>query len=70
MILKPANCTRALVSLYSDEKQFGMSIADNGVGFDPSQVNSTKFGLRIMRERAESIGARLALLTGKRMPCS
>jgi PAS domain S-box-containing protein len=64
-VLKHANCTRALVSLYSDDKQFGMSIADNGVGFDPALVNSTKFGLRIMRERAESIGARLEILQVK-----
>lgn len=61
-ILKHANCTRALISLYSDDRQFGMSIADNGIGFDPNLVNSTKFGLRIMRERAESIGARLEIL--------
>lgn len=60
-ILKHANCTRALVSLYNDSKQYGMSIADNGSGFDPALVNSTKFGLRIMRERAESIGARLEI---------
>lgn len=64
-ILKHANCTRALVSLYSDDKQFGLSIADNGSGFDPALVNSTKFGLRIMRERAESIGARLEILQVK-----
>jgi PAS domain S-box-containing protein len=64
-ILKHANCTRALVSLYSNDQQFGMSIADNGVGFDSSLVNSTKFGLRIMRERAESIGARLEILQQK-----
>lgn len=64
-ILKHANCTRALVSLYNDDKQYGMSIADNGVGFDPALVNSTKFGLRIMRERAESIGARLEILQVK-----
>lgn len=60
-ILKHAHCTRALVSLYNDNTQFGMSIADNGIGFDLSLVNSTKFGLRIMRERAESIGARLEI---------
>jgi PAS domain S-box-containing protein len=64
-ILKHANCTRALVSLSSDDREFRMSIADNGVGFDPSQVNSSKFGLRIMRERAESIGARLEILQVK-----
>lgn len=60
-VLKHANCTKALVSLYSDDRQFGMIIADNGTGFDPGLVNSTKFGLRIMRERAEAIGARLEI---------
>ncbi|MCW5575633.1 MAG: PAS domain S-box protein [Burkholderiales bacterium] len=58
-ILKHARCTKMLVSLHSDEKSLGMTVADNGVGFDPALVTGDKFGLRIMRERAESIGAKL-----------
>jgi signal transduction histidine kinase len=34
-----------------------LTIADNGVGFDPGMVKPDQIGLRIMRERAESIGA-------------
>jgi signal transduction histidine kinase len=34
-------------------------ITDNGIGFDPSQVKPTSLGMRIMRERAEAIGADL-----------
>lgn len=60
-VLKHAQCTKVLVSLFRDGKQFGMTIADNGIGFDPALVTSNKFGLRIMRERAESIGARLEI---------
>jgi signal transduction histidine kinase len=34
-----------------------MEIKDNGVGFDPSTVKPTSLGMRIMRERAETIHA-------------
>ncbi len=36
-----------------------LSIADNGDGFDEADVPSGHLGLQIMRERAESVGARL-----------
>jgi signal transduction histidine kinase len=36
-----------------------LEISDNGIGFDTDAVRSTSMGLRIMRERAESIGAEL-----------
>ena len=41
-----------------------LSVRDNGVGFDPTKVESSEgsgWGLRIMRERAESVGARFSL---------
>lgn len=41
-----------------------LSVRDNGVGFDPTKVESSDgsgWGLRIMRERAESVGARFSL---------
>jgi signal transduction histidine kinase len=41
---------------------FSLQISDDGDGFDPSGVLSKEqFGLRGMRERAEAIGARLAI---------
>ena len=38
-----------------------VSITDNGMGFDPSDVPADRFGLRTMRERAEMIGAHLTV---------
>ena len=38
-----------------------LSIADNGCGFDPAQVPPDHLGLKIMRERAEVIGAELSV---------
>lgn len=64
-ILKHAHCTKALVSLYNEGGRFGMIITDNGTGFDPAAANGSKFGLRIMRERAESIGAQLEIFPRK-----
>jgi signal transduction histidine kinase len=36
-------------------------IADDGCGFDPATVSGNHFGLGIMRERAEAIGATLKI---------
>ncbi len=38
-----------------------LTIMDNGVGFDPAAIPPNHLGLRIMRERAEAIGARLSI---------
>ena len=38
-----------------------LTVADDGAGFDPSAVAADHLGLRIMRERAEAIGARLSV---------
>ena len=38
-----------------------LGIRDNGRGFDPASVAPEHFGLRIMRERADTIGATLAV---------
>jgi signal transduction histidine kinase len=43
-----------------------LSIRDDGIGIDPAVLEKGKdghFGLRGMRERAERIGARLAIET-------
>ncbi|MDQ2692018.1 MAG: hypothetical protein M3Y68_08320, partial [Chloroflexota bacterium] len=34
-------------------------VRDNGIGFDTSTAKPTSLGMRIMRERAEAIGAEL-----------
>jgi PAS domain S-box-containing protein len=38
-----------------------MQVTDDGKGFDPASVRANRLGLRIMRERAEGIGARLSV---------
>ena len=38
-----------------------MRISDDGRGFDPQSVPPESLGLGIMRERAEAIGATLAI---------
>ncbi len=41
-------------------------IGDNGCGFDPGQVSPDHFGLRIMEERAEAVGAALTVISARR----
>ncbi|HEX2997457.1 MAG TPA: ATP-binding protein, partial [Anaerolineales bacterium] len=38
-----------------------LSIIDNGSGFDPARVPPDHLGLKIMCERAETIGARISV---------
>jgi two-component system sensor histidine kinase DegS len=38
-----------------------LTVRDDGVGFDPAQVAADRYGLAGMHERAEAIGARLAV---------
>jgi two-component system nitrate/nitrite sensor histidine kinase NarX len=60
-ITKHAEATKINVALTCDQKRVVVSICDNGLGFDPEAVSPGHFGLTIMRERAEKIGASLHL---------
>ena len=57
---KHADASVVRVHLVSGEDGLVMEVADNGVGFDPAAVDHG-LGLQSMRERAQSIGARLAI---------
>lgn len=63
-ISKHSGAKRVLVELKSNEDEqlgiivAGLSIMDDGRGFDPDGVTSEHFGIGIMRERAESTGAK------------
>ncbi len=59
-VAKHANATQALVTLRQDDS-VRLTVADDGAGFDPNAVGADHLGLRIMRERAEAIGARFSL---------
>ncbi len=47
------------------EETVRMSIVDNGCGFEKSTVTADHLGLKIMRERAEAIGAELSVQSEK-----
>ncbi len=58
-ILKHARAGKAEIVLESGGDQVVLRIQDDGRGFDPTATRSGRMGLKIMRERADSIGARL-----------
>ena len=61
-IWKHARARRAWVRLESELEGIKVTIEDDGQGFDPRQLSADdrgRFGLRSMRERAESLGGSL-----------
>ena len=59
-VVKHARATQAVVTLRLGDT-VRLTVADDGAGFDPNAVAADHLGLRIMRERAEAIGARLSV---------
>ncbi len=59
-VVKHARAAQAVVSLRL-RQPVRLTVADNGAGFDPAAVSADHLGLRIMRERAEAIGARFSV---------
>jgi PAS domain S-box-containing protein len=55
-IVKHSQATHVELRLLRQPNAVELSIADNGRGFDPPGVSGGHLGLRIMRERVESIG--------------
>jgi two-component system nitrate/nitrite sensor histidine kinase NarX len=64
-VAKHAKATRAAIRLVCEEQKVELTIEDDGVGFDTGSVPPDHLGLEIMRERAESIGAELAIESGQ-----
>ncbi|MCA2002897.1 MAG: histidine kinase, partial [Chloroflexi bacterium] len=59
-VFKHSKAEEAIVNLRMGDS-VRLTIADNGVGFDPSAVAADHLGVKIMRERAEAIGAKLSV---------
>ncbi|PKN93614.1 MAG: hypothetical protein CVU44_09715 [Chloroflexi bacterium HGW-Chloroflexi-6] len=59
-VVKHAKANQAVVTLRCGES-VRLTVADNGVGFDSSTVTADHLGLKIMRERAETIGAKFSM---------
>ncbi len=56
-VVKYARATQVEIKVRLHRRQVRLAITDDGVGFDPSSIKPTSLGMRIMRERAEAIGA-------------
>jgi signal transduction histidine kinase len=62
-VFKYARATKVDVGLFLTNVGAHLEVCDNGVGFDMSATKATSLGLRIMRERAEAIGAELSIVS-------
>jgi signal transduction histidine kinase len=62
-VVKYANAKDVKLELLQTASFIEVSVRDNGVGFDAEKVTANHFGLRIMRERADSIGAELRIVS-------
>jgi len=60
-VFKYARATKVDVSLFISPTTVHFETCDNGIGFDMSTCKPTSLGMRIMRERAEAIGAELQI---------
>jgi signal transduction histidine kinase len=58
-IARHARATQVTASLQYLSDRVMLTIEDDGKGFDPNAVPAERMGLRIMRERAEGMGAEL-----------
>jgi PAS domain S-box-containing protein len=59
-IAKHAGASKVEINLKHDGTAIELGIHDNGQGFDPEQpISSGHYGLSMMRERAEEVGAQL-----------
>ncbi len=60
-VRRHADATLVRVSVECTDGVATVRISDNGCGFEPAAVPADRYGLQGMRERAELIGARLAI---------
>ncbi len=60
-IAKHARAETCRISLTCREAGFTLKVVDDGQGFDPGNAAPDSLGLGIMRDRAQGIGARLAI---------
>ncbi|HET9908551.1 MAG TPA: PAS domain S-box protein [Anaerolineales bacterium] len=58
---KYARATAVNVKLYVSSSGVHFETCDNGIGFDVTRIKPMTLGMRIMRERAEAIGANLQI---------
>jgi PAS domain S-box-containing protein len=60
-VFKYARATQVDVKLFLSPSSVHLVTCDNGMGFDLATIKPTSLGMRIMRERAEAVGADLRI---------
>jgi two-component system nitrate/nitrite sensor histidine kinase NarX len=60
-IAKHARASQVKINLKHEEGIIELRIHDDGQGFDPNQIFSGHYGLRMMHERSEAVGAQLSI---------
>ena len=60
-IAKHAGAKTVEIYLRHEDNAIELNIHDDGQGFDPEQITSGHYGLSMMRERAEGVGARFSI---------
>lgn len=60
-VLRHARCTQVVVSLVSGNGAFQLCVEDDGCGFNVREASNVRLGLKIMEERASSVGGRLTI---------
>jgi signal transduction histidine kinase len=62
-IAKHAGASRVDIQLQYDVGAVELHIRDDGRGFDPEHISPVHYGLSMMRERADSVGADLSVMS-------
>ncbi len=62
-VIKYAHAEEVRLELLQTDSFVEIAIRDNGIGFDRETVAANHFGLKIMQERAEAIGAALLIVS-------
>jgi signal transduction histidine kinase len=68
--VKHAHASRIDVTLTATGSVLKISIADDGVGFDPAQPHPGHLGQQTMAERAAAIGAQLEVVSSPGAGCT
>ena len=62
-IAKHARASRVEINLEHEDTAIELSIRDDGRGFDPERTTSGHYGLSMMQERAEGVGAQFSIMS-------
>jgi two-component system nitrate/nitrite sensor histidine kinase NarX len=60
-VAKHAQASLVEIDLKHEDTAIELSIRDDGQGFDPARITSGHYGLSMMRERVEGVGAQLSV---------